>query len=430
MKNITFVFLLIMLSCNNRTQQNDDVPVEVLVDRNYSIWDREPFADSTWYNLIVEAWEKRDTVALRPFFESWYQHTLKTDCTSDMFVFFCSQSHAQELIHDKLTSANKEQVQQTQRMIDEINAMTLVRDTLFGVVVYSDRVLYFDKQGRLRKYFDKQTLESEGGQTTAYYDKDGDIIFFEYDIYSNCENSKGHYFVHKGRVMDGQYHYKCDCCDNEDEIQRHLTDTLFVETVDELNKGFVRTDSLLNLLSFGKIEANHLLLPATIPIQKEDLYYVNFDSITTPLIIHDSIDNPKSYIFQYLPSGREIIAVKNGDKYAVSFIFPTISGTLYEYSIERLNIDGTGSDELIICSRTKVDQSFPGQISYMVVWDLDSMNCLLYIQNKYVSPYVNNEFVVELDKGRLSIQKVKNGIFGLTYKYKLTKSGFVLDRVE
>ena len=83
-KYSVFLLLLIMLSCNNRTQKNDDMPVEVLVDRNYSIWDREPFADSTWYNLIVEAWEKRDTVALRPFFESWYQHTLKTDCTSDM----------------------------------------------------------------------------------------------------------------------------------------------------------------------------------------------------------------------------------------------------------------------------------------------------------------------------------------------------------
>ena len=76
-----------MLSCNNRTQKNDDASTEVtelLVDHNYYVLDREPLADSTWYNHLVEAWEKRDTAALRPFFESWYQHTLKTDCTPDV----------------------------------------------------------------------------------------------------------------------------------------------------------------------------------------------------------------------------------------------------------------------------------------------------------------------------------------------------------
>ena len=73
-----------LLSCNNRTQKNDDVSMEVLVDRSYDIQRREPLADSTWYNHIVEAWEKRDTAMLRLFFETWYQHTLKTDCTPDV----------------------------------------------------------------------------------------------------------------------------------------------------------------------------------------------------------------------------------------------------------------------------------------------------------------------------------------------------------
>ena len=83
-KVYSFLFLLIMLSCNNRTQKNDDVSMEVLVDRSYNIQRREPLADSTWYNHITEAWEKRDTAAFRFFFESWYQHMLKTDCTPDV----------------------------------------------------------------------------------------------------------------------------------------------------------------------------------------------------------------------------------------------------------------------------------------------------------------------------------------------------------
>ena len=44
-----------------------------------------------------------------------------------------------------------------------------------------------------------------------------------------------------------------------------------------------------------------------------------------------------------------------------------------------------------------------------------------------------DEFIVTLDEKQLTIQKVKNckeGILGLTYKYKLTESGFVFDRVE
>jgi hypothetical protein len=42
---------------------------------------------------------------------------------------------------------DKERVQQIQKEVDEINAMPLVSDTV------SLAVLYFDKQGQLRKYF-------------------------------------------------------------------------------------------------------------------------------------------------------------------------------------------------------------------------------------------------------------------------------------
>lgn len=92
-----FLFLLILVSCNNRTQKKCSVPL----DTSGKYWMRsdKPLEDSTWYNLIADAWEKWDTVAFRPFFESWHQHTIRTDRTLDR-PYHSDMNAIFKVIHD------------------------------------------------------------------------------------------------------------------------------------------------------------------------------------------------------------------------------------------------------------------------------------------------------------------------------------------
>lgn len=84
MKRSLIVFLLLpaLLSCNSRTQKEYSIPADT--SGKYWMRSNQPLEDSTWYDLIADSWEKRDTGALRSFFESWYQHTVKTDRTPDL----------------------------------------------------------------------------------------------------------------------------------------------------------------------------------------------------------------------------------------------------------------------------------------------------------------------------------------------------------
>ena len=348
-------------------------------------------------------------------------------------VILCGQIYAQESKPKELTSADKEQVQQIQKMVDEINAMPLLSDTaMMGI-------LYFDKQGQLRKYFEASGGESERERMFTYYDNEGDIIYYNYDGSTNCDYRKEHHFVCKGRIVEGLCNYGCGCCEEDEDGEFinidstwQVTNTPFIEVIEERKIYSICVESLLNnyFLEYDNIDAENLCLPGSILCRKADIeYYKDLQSLEASFFIRDSIDNPKSYILQYEPNGGNVIAVKNKDKFAVFSIFPH-GDRLSAYSNERVNIDGVGSDELIIRDKYKKAPPFPVQIEEMIIWDLDSHCCLLYIRNKFADRSTNNEFVVNLDKGRLSLRKVKNGILGVTYRYKLTKSGFVLDRVE
>lgn len=86
MKKLKIFFLLlpVLLSCNSHTQKKSDVSADTSGHYHGYYYDNKPLEDSTWYNLIEDAWEKQDTGAIRPFFESWYQHTIKTDRTPEL----------------------------------------------------------------------------------------------------------------------------------------------------------------------------------------------------------------------------------------------------------------------------------------------------------------------------------------------------------
>ena len=399
-----------------------------------------------------------------------------------VFLLLTGQIYAQEFSPDELTPIDKERVQQIQKEMDEINKMLLVGDTL--VLAFNESldiirdlsVLYFDRQWKLRKYGEKYSGESEGGLTVAYYNTNGDIIFYEFDGGSHCDNTKEHYFIHEGRILDGNYDYSCGCCTDEDDnwldadITKRVTDTPFVEIIEEYREWkayFLRTESLLDYTSeyFYKT-AEFQLLPGTFPRKKADQFanrtITYYDNLTakafgTQVEILDSIDHPKAYFLRigYSLYSTDLIAVKKDSQYAV---FKILNNVGFEFNIERLNIDGIGNDELIIRKIPRIDETERRERAgydfgnfeergYIEVWDLDSLSCLLSIQYKYMYNRWRYDFSgnvleqwsnckaldVSLDEKQLTIQKVKNcneGILGLSYKYRLTESGFVLDSVE
>ena len=376
--------------------------------------------------------------------------------TRNSFLILCVllslQLFAQNVrfVPDKSMRIDKERVLQIQKMVEEINTMPLLIDTVYHEIPY---ILYFDNQGQLRKYFSQHSWESERGRTVAYYDYNRKLVYYEYEGDSNCNDEKEHYYIHNERIVDFSYYYNCGCCEGEldtSSIKPPTINNLFVETIDEWRKGFIHADSLLNSLANGREsqQAEYLVLPATISRKKDSYYqiYDNLQSMPFPVVLIDSVDNPKTYLLRPVYSESVYIAVKNEDKYAV---FPL--SLRQNYTIERQSIDGVGNDELIARLRQryneKIEQgryrSFEEQ-SGVIVWDLDTHDCLLNICNNYMRYYcrynssgeiieeniIHNGFNVNLDEKQLSIQKVKNGKLGLTYLYNLNELGFVLDKVK
>ena len=183
------------------------------------------------------------------------------------FLMACAllsiQLYAQKsvlIIPDDTTQIDKERVQQIQKMVDKINAMPLLSDTILPSWTIP-WILYFDNQGQLRKYFSKHDWESERGQTVAYYDDSGELIYFEQKGSSNATDEKEHYYIHNGRIVDFSYYFYCDDWENDKEFldsdinrTRLAIGNLFVETISEWKeewekewgKCFVHADSLLN----------------------------------------------------------------------------------------------------------------------------------------------------------------------------------------
>ena len=194
----------------------------------------------------------------------------------------------------------------------------------------------------------------------------------------------------------------------------------------------------------------HQSLPDTFHIRKADIkYYDDISSIRGS--IRDSIENPKAYI---LIDGGVAIAIEKENKYVVFNFNDTYFAP---DKFERKDINQTGSDELII--RYWHSSGGGGHSEYyssIAVWDIDSYKCLLYFEDIYMyeawakkidsdteeilqSAYgvVCYEYAVELEKKQLTIQLIKESknekcidVKGDKYIYKLTESGFVLDRKE
>lgn len=116
------------------------------------------------------------------------------------------------------------------QMINGIDTMPLTCDT-FYMVPYDDidtydyKCIYFDNEGRLRKY-SWQLRFNDGGHDhinfLAYYDEQGNLIYIRDESGCNCDDYLGYYYVYQGRIVDYYYGWDCYCCEEEDLTEEKM----------------------------------------------------------------------------------------------------------------------------------------------------------------------------------------------------------------
>ncbi len=368
------------------------------------------------------------------------------------------------LLSDGTTPIEKRKVAQCQSVVDKINSIQLMCDTVFNSsseneIIYRFESIYFDKQGRVRKYFGEHKMNDgahENGETTAYYDEKGELVYIEYDSSNNCEGREGYFYVNDGRVVDFSCSLYCDCCEGDSvsqetiDLVRPTIDAPFVQTAEWLS----RYATILTLLDSFTPQGEDKLRP--IPpgrFDKEEsdtVYCDNLESIGG--IVRDSIDHPKTYLLR-ISDGKDIIALQKGNKYLTFAIMPEGRYMYNGLTFSRQNIDGTGNDELIVRWQLREGRSgwkdgFTVVESGILIWDLDTYSCLLDFQDAYEYNFwwrdnpgeevvgeetVCQKYKVEPGQKQLIIRKDKKcpeEAGGLKYIYKLTASGFVLNGVQ
>jgi len=84
--NLWFIFFLSFLfsCCGKGNKEKPILEEEYAECTEYDRSEPEAIADSAWYFALTEAWEKRDTVGIYPFFEAWHRHTIEHDHTPNI----------------------------------------------------------------------------------------------------------------------------------------------------------------------------------------------------------------------------------------------------------------------------------------------------------------------------------------------------------
>lgn len=263
-----------------------------------------------------------------------------------MLLLSSTQLYAQNvvtfLIPDS-SSINQCLLAQCKRDVDSVNSMPLKCDT----IQLCNVILYFDTQGQFRKIITNgHGWGAEGGTTTSYYDENGTVVYIERHSHDHCFDTKEHYYLHDGRIVDFSYYDDCSCCEEYEE--------------DVLKE---------------KQEDNTDCRPAI---------------------------------------GKLLIDVNGWAKYYISPIhFLNEYYDIYKYS---------GS------------QILPGTFPKEITPDLEFLGKTYSYKQQYLgTKNIYLCYKVNSDHNRLTIQIIKDcekGIMGLKYIYKLTESGFVLEKVE
>ena len=212
---------------------------------------------------------------------------------------------------------------------------------------------------------------------------------------------------------------------------------------------------------YGFTVDNLQYLPDTFHITEADIEYYDDISFIRENI-RDSIENPKAYLFTNGDDDYSdaFVAVKTGNKYIV--FNATKDWGIRNFHFERKNINNTGSEELIIHwsesnGRGYQTHGFSFIRAGICIWDLDSYTCLFSLQihessDEYYQSYDEEtdtygedsvyeewceHYSVEFEEMQMTIQLTQQtydneciNVKGDKHIYKLTESGFVLDRKE
>lgn len=190
-------------------------------------------------------------------------------------IFMCiSNVTAQTILPDETAVIDTEKRKQCQQIVDEIKTLPLKCDTAYflstsnrgdtlftrdGALFYNLTELYFDKNGRLRKYFNESFVrDGENSQFTidAWYDKKGNLVYTSYIGDNHCTDIGGYFYIYAGRIIDFRTEYGCECCDEEltkeeiDDIRPAIGSSASNATIGwhESLTNYIHADTLLSKL--------------------------------------------------------------------------------------------------------------------------------------------------------------------------------------
>jgi hypothetical protein len=134
------------------------------------------------------------------------------------------EGYGLKILPDKSSTIDTAKVEQCKKAVDEINAMPLKCDTIsfdpyYDRVYYRFEGIYFDKKGKLRKYFRKEITNDgamECSMTSAYYNENGELVYISFDTSYHCGGGKEFYYVDKGNILYFEIITVCECCDDEE----------------------------------------------------------------------------------------------------------------------------------------------------------------------------------------------------------------------
>ena len=189
-------------------------------------------------------------------------------------IFFCATNIvAQKILPDKSAVIDTVARAQCKQIVKEIRTMKLKCDTVFkddfntvinGISEGLSKniqfvAIYFDKKGRLRKYLRKEMADGnqEKGIVSAYYNENGELVYFyQYNDY-DCGSGEEFYYIDKGRIVDFSVNVICDCCEGVSELTkkeinhiRGITGTPLKVTINlgRTLTNFIQAKTLLKIL--------------------------------------------------------------------------------------------------------------------------------------------------------------------------------------
>lgn len=101
----------------------------------------------------------------------------------------------------------------------EIEALPLRCDTIKQNSHYLNKYLYFDNEGRLRKYW-THNAGNDGAaeflELRVYYDTMGALVYMDYSSGNNCADEGGYFVLHNGKIVERDGYHDCGCCEDDD----------------------------------------------------------------------------------------------------------------------------------------------------------------------------------------------------------------------